>query len=161
MSNLLFGFYGSLLVLIVALVNQPKTKMASRIRHLIIVVSAIFSVLTIALPRYGGIGSASCSILKDTRSQLVSAAAIYTAQTGKVPNGFVDFVTFEKKIKPPYTITLSHLGPNNRGTCYFAGNTIYCPDISFKGYKDIHYVWENGKISLLPVTPEKNHTPCQ
>lgn len=110
------------------------------------VVIAIIAVLAaVALPRFGDTTSqAELANIKDLKSQLTSAAAIYTAEQSATPNGFDNFTTSGATAARPMTMALGSFGPNAATkSCSVAAATITCSG-TFNKWSTVTYTWNNG-----------------
>ncbi|MCE3234100.1 MAG: fimbrial protein [Vampirovibrio sp.] len=96
--------------------------------ELAVVIAIIGILAAVALPRFGDTtAQAELSNIKDLKSQLTSAAAIYTAEQAATPNGFNDYVSSATTATKPMTMALGGFGPNAASSaCTVAATTVTC-----------------------------------
>lgn len=121
------------------------------------VVIAIIAVLAaVALPRFGDTtAQAELSNIKDLKSQLSSAAAIYTAEQASTPNAFTDYVDATATATKPKTIALGRFGPNAANTPCTVGATITC-NTNFNKWS-VTYTFNAGVVTGT-ATPRDGNT---
>jgi type IV pilus assembly protein PilA len=123
------------------------------------VVIAIIAVLAaVALPRFGDTtAQAELSNIKDLKSQLSSAAAIYTAEQASTPNSFADYVDTTSTATKPKTIALGRFGPNaTKSPCGAPSGTITCSGTFNKW--NVTYTYTNGIVTGT-ATPTNSPLP--
>jgi prepilin-type N-terminal cleavage/methylation domain-containing protein len=125
------------------------------------VVIAIIAVLAaVAMPRFGDTtAQAELSNIKDLKSQLSSAAALYTAEQATTPANFTSYVdTGATATKATgKTIAIGRFGPNSaKGTtCTVGGATITCTNVFNKW--NATYTYTDGVVTGT-ATPTNGNT---
>lgn len=126
--------------------------------ELAVVIAIIAILAAVALPRFGNTtAQAEASVIKDLKSQLASAAAIYTAEQGATPNGFNNFVTNAKFTNPAQGHTMA-VGNFGRGGCIVAAASITCTN-QFSKWSPVTYQWRQGGDITVTGTPINQGTP--
>jgi type IV pilus assembly protein PilA len=129
--------------------------------ELAVVIAIIAILAAVALPRFGNTAAqAELANIKDLKSQLASAYAIYTAENAKTPAGFTDFVTSATTTTSPQTLALGKFGTNS-GTpasrCSIAATSISCPG-AFNNWS-ASYQFNGGEIGGAAVKKGTNTLP--
>lgn len=126
--------------------------------ELAVVIAIIAILAAVALPRFGDTtAQAEASMIKDLKSQLASAAAIYTAEQASTPNGFNNYVTNARTAAKPFTLAIGSFG---KTACAVAANTITCPGTAFAKWSGVTYTWNGGTVTVAATAANGNTLPA-
>lgn len=126
--------------------------------ELAVVIAIIAILAAVALPRFGNTtAQAEASMIKDLKSQLASAASVYTAEQAATPNGFNDFVSANRTAAAPNTIAIGSFG---KGGCTVAAAAITCPNGQFSKWGAVTYTWNGGTITVAATAANGNTLPA-
>lgn len=131
--------------------------------ELAVVIAIIAILAAVALPRFGNTtAQAEASMIKDLKSQLASAAAIYTAEQGATPNSFGDFVSNAKTAASPRTIAIGSFGKGNGGAtgpCTATGPRITCNPTAFSKWNGVIYTFDQGIVTVVANPVNQGTSP--
>ena len=121
--------------------------------ELAVVIAIIAILAAVAIPRFANTtASAERSLINNMVGQLVSAAAMSTANNAAAPNGFNEFATTSTAANPTCagnqcTLNMASFGTNSPNPlCTIAANTITCAN--FNSYTNVQYTWNNGNVQV-------------
>lgn len=125
--------------------------------ELAVVIAIIAILAAVALPRFGNTtAQAELSNIKDLKSQLSSAAAIYTAENAETPADFTSYVGTGITPTNRETISVGRFGPNAQNSaCTVAATTITCTG-TFNRW-DVTYTFNAGGVVTGAATATNNN----
>ena len=127
--------------------------------ELAVVIAIIAILAAVAIPRFADTTSqAELSVIKDFKSTLTSAAAVYTAAQSATPAGFNNYVT---NTAPPltgaFTVSTYGVGPNGAtAPCGASATQITCTGTQFNKW-NVTYTFNGGSITGA-ATPKNGNT---
>lgn len=126
--------------------------------ELAVVIAIIGILAAVALPRFGDTtAQAEFANIKDLKSQLSSAAAIYTAEQAATPNGFDDYVSNATTAAKPKTMALGGFGPNAAASaCTVSAATVTCNGTFNKW--NVTYTFNSGQGITGQANPINGNT---
>jgi len=135
-----------------------KTQKGFTLIELAMVIAIIAISAAVALPRFGDTTSqAELSNIKDLKSQLSSAAAIYTAEQAATPADFAAYVDTSSTATKPKTIAIGRFGPNaTTKACSVGGATLTCSGTFNKW--DVTYTYTDGVVTGKATPSASNKT---
>lgn len=126
--------------------------------ELAVVIAIIAILAAVALPRFGNTtAQAEASMIKDLKSQLASAAAIYTAEQASTPNGFDNFVDTGKTANKTLGRTIA-LGSFGKGQCTVSAATINCTN-QFSKWTPVTYTFTDGVVTVTATAANQGTSP--
>ena len=126
-----------------------KVQQGFTLIELVVVIAIIAILAAVAIPRFEDTtAQAELSAMKDFKSALISAAAVYTTAKSTSPVGFNNYVT---NTAPPltgaFTVTTYGIGPNGvKSPCSATATNVTCTSGQFNKW-NVTYTYNDGTIT--------------